>query len=241
MNELTEVKSPPKFDINSLFEDLWEIELSDWNLSFLALVDAVRDFHEVFIKESYEKRCSIEKGKTVVDVGAHVGFFTLKAARTVEERGSVIAIEPEPENANLLRENVNRNNLSNVEIQEIVAGDEKGKTKLYEAPRSAWHSTVKPTVEYIEVNMNTLDNIISKLKISNPDFVKIDVEGAELEVLKGAENMLNGGDLELSIAAYHQLSSGEKEIEKIKTFLEDYDMKTTAYYLDGGPYLYAFC
>jgi len=69
---------------------------------------------EVFQERVYEQFFSCGEGDSVVDIGAHVGCFTMKAAKAVGNQGLVIAIEPEPENLAMLDENIRRNKLTNV-------------------------------------------------------------------------------------------------------------------------------
>lgn len=154
----------------------------------------------------YENYVKVEKGDIVMDVGAHIGFFTIKAAREVGDKGIVIAIEPEPSNFESLRKIVVGCGLNNVIFVNKAVGSRKGKAKLYiRKENSTKHSLIYVTNKAIEVEVDTLDNIKSELKLPKVDFVKIDVEGVELDVLKGAKNILKEEGVKLSIASYHKL------------------------------------
>ena len=153
-----------------------------------------------------------KKGDIVIDAGAFVGQFTVAASRLVGNKGKVIAIEPDPFNRANLEKTIKANRLHNVivisyglsnkknKIGWSVGGiiSQRGKSKMF---------TIKTT---------TLDVIFKELKIKNVDLIKMDIEGAEIEAIKGAEKMLMHTK-NLAIASYH-IVKGKKtcfEIEKI--------------------------
>ncbi len=182
-------------------------------------------FIEILRDQVYEQVFRVEKGDVVLDVGAHVGIFTVKATKAVGKDGLVVAIEPEPMSMALLQENVRNQDLNNVVFVGEAAGSRKGRAKLYLSPRSGRHSITGAGTDYIKVDMDTLDNIASKLKLKKVDFIKIDVEGAELEVLRGAEKILNSPNVKLAIAAYHKLPDGKPEFPDILSYLKSRGMK----------------
>ena len=133
---------------------------------------------EIFNLQVYERMFSVERGNVVIDVGANIGVFTIKAARQVGPTGKVIAIEPEPGNLALLRKNAKH--LANVVVVGKAASSSKGREKLYGAPKSWLFSTTDNDnygLGYIEVEADTVDNIVSELGLDRVDFIKIDVEG----------------------------------------------------------------
>lgn len=187
-------------------------------------------FGEIFCYQVYEQFFEVKKGDKVIDVGANVGIFAIKAAKKTGNKGFVIAIEPEPNNLALLYENVK--GFNNVMVVPKVAGNSKGKAKLYTANTSADHSIMYDHGHgYLDVEMDTLDNIILELKLIKVDFIKIDVEGAELEVLKGAEKLFKTHDVKIAIAAYHY----PEEISEISQFLRLKGMNVVS----QGGYIYA--
>jgi FkbM family methyltransferase len=195
------------------------LEYAAWKLG----IDASEDFFsficvlmEIFHFNIYEKFYKIKKKDVVVDAGAFVGMFAAKAAKAVGRKGKVIAIEPEKENLEFLKRNIEENRLENIVVIGKGLWYEKGKKRLYLGYSSS-ASLVYPASRWMEVEVDTLDNLISELNL-NVDFIKMDVEGAELEVLKGAEKVL-GGNLNIVIGAYHKLN-GEQTYKKIVPFLE---------------------
>ncbi len=133
----------------------------------------------------------LRPGGVFYDVGANVGFFSLIAGRLVGAQGQVCAFEPNPPNAAAIRDNAGLNGMTNVRVFEVAAGQD---TKTAELWRTDWDgggvlssSAVKPatTVDRIVVQVVSLDHFILAEHLPPPTFVKIDVEGAELEALHG--------------------------------------------------------
>lgn len=128
---------------------------------------------------------------TFVDIGSNIGKYTIKVARQLGNNGRVISIEPESSNFEALRANVELNNLRNVTPLNVACWNKKEKLRLYLAPRSDWHSVKNPlSTNFVEVNGLKLDDILKDLKIADLDFIKIDAEGADGEVLEGAEETI---------------------------------------------------
>ena len=137
----------------------------------------------------------IKDGNTIVDIGANIGYFTLIFARLVGEKGEVFAFEPEPNNFNLLKKNIEINNYKNVNLINKAASNKSGKIKLYiDDFNSGGHSLIAqiPNKQHIEIESIKLDDFFDTNK--KIDFIKIDAEGAELEVLKGMSTLLNKND-----------------------------------------------
>ena len=194
-------------------------------------------FVEIFHYEVYDRLFRLQKGDVVIDVGAHVGMFTIKAARQVGEEGLVIAIEPEPRNLMLLEQNVKGNNLSNVVIVGKAVSESPDRGKLYLGDDSYGHSLAWQTPRFVEVEIDSLDNIVSRLKLERVNFIKIDVEGMELEVLKGAEKILGRAGVKLAIAAYHRLANGEPELPRVVSHLKERGMGV--HITEDNHYIYA--
>jgi len=172
---------------------------------------------EIYIDRVYDRFFHPKKGFIVVDVGAHVGVYTLKTSKEVGDDGLIISVEPHPSNFRLLKLNLAINNLENVIPLNYALSSFDGRVKLYTnhpLGRLLDLTTVprKATDEYIEVTSLTLDSLLRKLDLGKVDLVKIDVEGAELEVLKGIRDVSVD---KFVIAAYHR----ECEVEEVKKAL----------------------
>jgi len=181
-------------------------------------------FREVCINDDYNIS-RIKLGIVIVDVGAHVGTFTLLASKIVGEKGKVIAIEPEPKNYKQLIENIKLNNFLNVNPLNIALGDYNGFGKLYISYSPQCHSLLfkEDKISSIEVLLKTLDNLLEELNLKKIDVIKIDVEGAEILVLKGAEKTLKANpNIKIIVAAEHYPS----EAKEVCQFLNDRGFKT---------------
>jgi len=137
----------------------------------------------------------LEDDSVLIDVGAHIGSMTLRAAKRVSS-GTVVAVEPNPITARRLRENIAASGAENVHVEEKACGREHGTLDLYAGPSANSGATsfskslvmehssdgeTKFTVEVVP-----LDEIVEALGLSRVDVVKIDTEGAEVQVLRGA-------------------------------------------------------
>lgn len=192
---------------------------------------------EIFHEDPYERVLKVEKDDVVIDVGAHVGFFTIKAAREAGKNGSVVAVEPEPNNAGFLAENVKLAGLNNVVVLKEAAGARAEKAKLYlRGGTGRSHSLIRQGQDFIEVQVNKLDDVVSRLGLKKVNFVKIDVEGAELDVLKGADRLLTMPNVKLSIAAYHKMPDGSPEFPRVLSHLKS---KKLEIWTNEQGYIYA--
>ncbi len=137
----------------------------------------------------------LAKGHVLYDVGANVGFLTVIGAHLVGEQGTVYAFEPVPENVSTLRGNVARNGLRSVRVLRLAVADKSGQTDLVLARYSggaALASVEAPpdAAGTIQVEMVSIDDLVFARGFKPPSMVKIDVEGAEIEVLKGMPRTL---------------------------------------------------
>jgi FkbM family methyltransferase len=133
---------------------------------------------------------TLKKDDVFVDVGAHVGLYSIYVAHNLGSK--VIAIEPHPENFNFLLKSIKSNSLRNISALNLAAWNEDTELPLYTADSSGDHS-LKSTIArkhvYI-VRARKLDNVLSELGVRKVSFIKIDVEGAEVEVLEGLRTTL---------------------------------------------------
>jgi len=179
--------------------------------------DGILAFMEVFQDEVYEQLWKPKPRDTVVDIGAYVGMFTVKASDMVGKEGVVYAVEPEPRNLTYLEKNTK--GLSNVKIVRAIVGSCNGVGRLFISNASPCHTVAYHHKNSIEIKMVTLDS----LRVQ-PDFVKIDAEGAELEILKGSERVIKKGT-RFAIACYHDLPGGGKELGPVVQFLKNRNYK----------------
>ena len=135
-------------------------------------------------------------GETVIDCGSSVGAFTLRAA----QRGcTVYAFEPHPETVTVLARNVSANFLDKVSIFNLALGSREGVTFLYSAPSSRGTSSLNPNwlegravqeKQAFRVRVVPLDLALKDINLKMVDWLLIDVESLELELLEGATDVL---------------------------------------------------
>lgn len=134
----------------------------------------------------------IREDDTCVDVGANIGIFSVFMARKAF-RGKTLAFEPVPLNLSVLGVNLELNSTSNVSVHGLVVSDSTGLVRFSVSEDAAYSSMrsvqAKPETEVLKAQSDTLDNLFAE-KGQRADVVKIDVEGAELLVLKGGERLL---------------------------------------------------
>lgn len=135
----------------------------------------------------------IKMGNVVVDIGAHIGYYTLLFARLVGDRGKVYAFEPEPSNFNLLKQNIEINGYKNVALIQKAVSNENGITRLYLSEINTGAATIIGTEndsQYIEIETTTLDDFLMNSE-EEIDFIKIDIEGAESRAIEGMTSLLS--------------------------------------------------
>ena len=138
----------------------------------------------------------VRPGMTVLDVGAHHGLHTLLASKLVGHGGRVIAIEPSWRERRRLERHLLYNLCTNVEIQSYALGDQAGEVDLYlvDGEHDWCNSLQAPNVDEkttkVKVEMRRLDDVLEGMNWPRVDFIKLDIEGAELSFLNGAHRML---------------------------------------------------
>lgn len=146
--------------------------------------------------------------------------------KKIDNKGKVLAIEPHPENFKILQRNIELNNLKNVTTLNLACSNKKGNLQLFlDEDGTGGHSTIKPKKikagnNKIWVKAETLDTIIKKEKIKKVDLVKIDVEGAEAEVLEGATKTLKKYHPKIIFEAWD-----EQYLKKVKEVLKPFNYK----------------
>ncbi|MDJ0747768.1 MAG: FkbM family methyltransferase [Xenococcaceae cyanobacterium MO_167.B27] len=140
----------------------------------------------------YDKQLLFEQtitpGSTVYDLGGHVGFYTLLASVLVGNTGKVISFEPLPDNLKYLKKHLQINNISNTQIVEAAVCERNG-IAYFETHNSSFQGHLGSNGT-LQVKTVSLDELITKEKLPIPNYLKIDVEGAEVQVLQGAKQIL---------------------------------------------------
>ncbi len=142
----------------------------------------------------------LRNGWTILDIGAHHGFYTLLFSQNAGGEGRVIAFEPSERERKRLAEHLALNECRNVTVEPVALGDREGQAELYicDGVETGCNSLRAPLVfektTSVRVPVSTLDQYGLSHSLGRIDFIKLDVEGAELSVLKGGLNVLGGSD-----------------------------------------------
>ena len=151
----------------------------------------------------------LRTGMTVLDVGAHHGLYTLLASRKVGPQGRVVAFEPSPRERNNLLRHLRWNRCRNVRVEGVALGSEPGFGELFvvKGLQTGCNSLRAPNVAEpttkIAVEICTLDERLERLGIRHVDFLKIDAEGAELDIFRGAAKLFEQRPRPIILAEAH--------------------------------------
>lgn len=144
-----------------------------------ALVNGTYELNELLIMREL-----IEDSKVIFDIGANIGIFSIIASKKIP-KSKIVAFEPEENNLKLFKSNIELNNCGNINIEPMLVGDKcVDKVKLYLAEGCGTHSIIAESSEFIELEQVTVDSYVQNKNIV-PDFIKIDVEGAESQIFIG--------------------------------------------------------
>jgi len=159
-----------------------------------------------FIQGDYESykteafMANLQPGDVVIDIGAHVGYFTAIASRKVGEDGKVIAFEPRPLNLRFLKKHVNLNNLRNVRIVPYGVAEISG-NRHFDIDTGTGTGHISESGE-MKIEVVSLDKEYDGGRIPKPDFLKIDVEGGEVDVLKGSKRVIKSTYPKILVATH---------------------------------------
>ncbi|WGS70982.1 FkbM family methyltransferase [Pseudanabaena galeata] len=179
-------------------------------------------------------RDNIQGGMTIIDVGANAGVYAFSAAKRVGATGRVLAIEPFSACVNYLNETCRVNQFDWVNVCAGAASDRIGKAKLSVGAASELNEVVADdsvvSGSFEEVDCFTLDSLLDKYDVKRVDFLKIDAEGHELQVLKGSDRLLQ----EFSpIILYENIAGAQGSNLPVADYLREHNYKLFRY----QPYL----
>ena len=188
-------------------------------------------------EEDFLKRFNPLEGDIVIDVGANIGRYSIIGSKKVKDQGKVVSVEANPMVFDILTQNMKLNKLNNVILLNNAVYSEKTKIKFCFSGnadlKNNQYGTIMTEIDnfptkgfnkFIELNANTIDLILSENNITEKDvrWMKIDVEGAEFEVLKGAKKLLSNSMNLTILVEIHNLSTGNNFYDEITTFLKNY-------------------
>jgi FkbM family methyltransferase len=183
----------------------------------------------------------IERGMTVYDIGANVGFTGILAARQAGPAGHVVCFEPLTINSDRIRENATRNSFA-IDVHEMALGEKDGEAEFLISESPTWGRLAqsgKPPRQsgVTRVPVRSLDSMIERDRLPPAQFIKMDVEGGEADVLKGARKYLAAHHPVMLIELHHTYDAVVAALAGL-----DYEVKplTTPHSLDDEFQLLAF-
>jgi len=186
-------------------------------------IDSLEAYVEVFCDNVYDHIATPKEGDTVIDIGAYVGMYSIKASKFVGDAGLVVAVEPLPSNIGYLERNTT--SLPNIRIVNTALSNYTGSARLYSSPSSAAHSITYIRNDFTTVSVTTLDELIKSMGIQKVDYIKMDAEGSDVNILLGANNVLLTHHPVLSMACYHTDKDGVPYTGRIIVYLQNMGYK----------------
>jgi len=186
----------------SIFGLEMELDLAD-----LIQRDMYAGLYEPF--ETQHIRKFLGPGMTVVDVGANVGYYTWMAANAVGPTGKVLAVQPGPYAFERLQRVIRANQLRHVQCRNLALSDTSGRATLYVPKQAEGNynpslSPYLPDMDPVDVKIARLDDVLDEAKIGGVDLMKVDVEGHELNVFKGAGKSIREGRIRAILCEFNE-------------------------------------
>lgn len=210
---------------------------SDILVQFDGLYFIVRDFtiyYDLIRYGKFEKTTThifhkiLKKGMSILDLGANIGYFTLIASKIIGENGKIYSFEPDPITFKYLRTNIKINHISNVELVNKCVSNKNGTITLFHHPKfHTCHSIIaSPLKEAIKVESITLNKKFENRK-EEIIFIKMDIEGAEMEALKGMDKILTDNHVQYLLTELNlRLIKGTgKDLDEFISFINKFFSK----------------
>lgn len=175
----------------------------------------------------------VNKDDVFFDIGGNIGLYSCMIGVKLKE-GRIVAFEPIPDIAARLRRNLEKNDLTDrATVQQCVLADDTGSVTLKRQGERASESTIAAsnTGNTLQVQMNRGDDLVESGELSQPTVVKIDVEGAELRVLRGMEKTLTAESCRLVYCEVHQqLLQQDSTPAEVNSFIQSLGFQTETIY-----------
>lgn len=201
------------------------------NISSKNLID-----HKILFTGEYEKEtkdflnAEVKAGMIVLEAGANTGTETLLLSKLVGTKGKVYAFEPVPFIFNKLDKNISVNGLQNVVHEQLAIGESEQEISFFVADenytnqglsskKAGVHSKLQ---KKITVNQVTIDNYLERMGVERLDFIKMDIQGAEFDLLKGAEKTFKKFHPKIFLEAYDNWSPLKEILDWFETM--EYDV-----------------
>lgn len=188
--------------------------LFDLNFRYFGKNNSVKNLKE-------GKYLDLKNGDIIFEVGAFIGFHAIRMSELVGIKGKVIAIEAIPENFELLKMNIEINNIKNIILINKAIWKDRGSLlfNIDEKQKTSALNNIVKTKKKKTLPCDTIDNIYDELKLPKVDFIRIQTNGAEIEALQGMKNILTEKPKLLVAVPY-------KNRDEVQEMLENYGYQT---------------
>jgi FkbM family methyltransferase len=176
----------------------------------------------------------LSPGAVFFDVGAHIGYDSLKAGRVVGDQGRVVAFEPNPHTLTALRSNIEASGAANVIVQPIACTDVEQMLTLFDSTPGG--NSGSPSLSEANAGVRSrsytvrgrpIDAVVAEMGLTRLDVIKADVEGAELLVLRGATETLRRFHPKLILEVVpRQLANMNTSVEELESFVKAHGYNT---------------
>ena len=178
-------------------------------------------FHEIWDHERYTAGSIsvVARHGTIVDIGAHIGLFSLFASKVLQAN-RIISVEPDSANFELLSKNISANHVENASLVKAAIAGESGEKRIYNtSSNTGGHSLYARGVSSIAVWTVSLTELFKASNISECSLLKMDCEGAEMEILENAPDKLLRNVSAISLE-YHLDDYPRERLERLKTRMQ---------------------
>lgn len=194
------------------------------------IIDRIVYENPYYVSEGcYEKfGVVLSEGDYVLDAGANIGMFSIIADNVVGNTGKIFAFEPLQEISDVLEENIQRNQSKNIIIENKILGETNKQVEFFYNLDSNYNAASK-TLKHdgdkvVSLEQITLDEYVTRNNIPKIDFIKADIEGAERDLLKGAEQTIKRYRPKLALRTYHLPDDPEVLYNLVKGFVPEYNV-----------------
>ena len=214
-------RSNGEYKIANILGHKMYLDFNDMGISKALLIDKKRE-----LDGTKETQRILKEGDIVLDIGANIGYYVLLEAREIGDKGHIFAVEPIPSNIEILKKNVELNGYENVETFNFAFGEKKSTDSLFLSDMSNQASLLKSSVlkesgfGEIKVNIETVDDFLKDKKC--PNFIRMDVEGYESNILRGAVNTLKNKNLSKLFLEVHIVQMGVGDTRFLFSVLKEH-------------------
>lgn len=172
-------------------------------------------------------KCLLESGDIVMDVGSNLGLFSMFASSRVGGGGAIYAFEPVSKTKEFLERNVKDNDIKNCVIVDKALGDTNKEIDIFINDNNLGGSSIgkkEKSNRMEKIDQITLDDFVAENNIEKVDFIKADIEGAERNMLVGAEKTIKRFKPKIAVCTYHLPDDPEVLENILKDFVPEYNI-----------------